>query len=384
MVRHDTERRGFCKRMPAIALALLLISFSASAAQPVVATENVYTVADVRVNETAEDAGKARKIALDKAQAQAFVALLDRLVSPRSRDKAPALGEAEIATLVQAIEVGEEKIGGTTYQAQVTVRFHPDKVRSLLKEKQVEFAEKIAPLALVVPMLQENNQVYLWEPQNLWRDAWNKHAYMSWAVPVAIPAGDLEDVRVLSSRNVMLGDFKALEQLASRYHAGEVILAEAMIEERAVDKPPVLNVLLRFLKGTQIRSEKTLYVEGEEGQDRAALFEKAINGVVQTLEEQWKKQVESGEPSQNASTLEVKVPFSGLSEWVEIKKRIEEVKTIKAMEVLSLAANHARIVIRYDSDPVEEFAVQLLATGLALRQGSFGEWELHLLRSAGQ
>ena len=83
-------------------------------------------------------------------------------------------------------------------------------------------------MALVLPVLETANGLYLWERNNPWMRAWKARPFNNELTPMMAPLGDLEDASV-SPRVALATDQGALQAMVERYPVAQIIIAHARL-----------------------------------------------------------------------------------------------------------------------------------------------------------
>ena len=118
-------RKRFAGSLALLAAVIIIVYAAVSAAE----IEDVFTVADIRVDEVAEGgAADARTIALAKGERRAFSELMRRLTVRGDHNRLPQLGSEAISGLVQDLSIANEKNSRVRYLADLTYRFKPGAV----------------------------------------------------------------------------------------------------------------------------------------------------------------------------------------------------------------------------------------------------------------
>lgn len=141
------------------------------------------------------------------------------------------LTDHDLETLESSFEVYGEKSSATTYRAFITYRFKPDAVRRLLKNARLPYSETQTRTALVLPVLQTDTAVYLWESNNPWMAAWKSRPLNNELTPMAAPLGDLEDVALISAKEALALNPAKLAAIADHYAVSQVIVAHARLKQ---------------------------------------------------------------------------------------------------------------------------------------------------------
>ncbi len=336
----------------------------------------IFTVNDVQVDQTAVSAAVARDAALADGQQQAIRRLFQRLVVRADLRLLPELDGKAVASLVQNLEVSDEKTSSTRYLATLTVRFKPDSVRGILRAAGLRFSETISRPRLVLPVFESAGAINLWDPPNAWRQAWETRDRDSDSVvPIVLPEGDLSDIGAVGPVQALAGEAEPIRKIAARYRLRDVLVAHATLVQDLAANRPVLHVSLRHIGA----SSNAVTIETFTGLSReqvGMLLREAVNRTVQRLEDDWKRAnyLRFDEPVR----LSASVDLTTLSDWLEMSRRLKGAAVIQNVELASVTRKDAQVVIHYLGGPEQ--------LGLALAQRDIdlvdvdGFWVLRLAR----
>lgn len=216
------------------------------------AGDDVFVVPRVPVQASGATATEAKDNAQSAGRRRAMDILLRRLTPEEDWIYLPTLttgaeadalggGEGKTAVVVtpsqlvgleSGFEVYGEKASSSSYRAYITYRFKPDAVRRLLKSSHLPYSEAQTRVALVLPVLQTDSGVYLWESNNPWMAAWKVRPYTHELTPMTAPLGDLEDSAAITARQALAADPEPLATIAARYNVSQVIVAHARLTQR--------------------------------------------------------------------------------------------------------------------------------------------------------
>lgn len=340
-------------------------------ALPAGALADVFTVEGVEVDATAASATAARERAILAGQQKALEQLFDRVTPRDQRAALPRSSATEIGDLVRDFAVEAEKTSAVRYLASLTVRFRPDAIRAMLRAANVSFAETMSKPIVIVPVVQSSAGMTLWDETNPWLIAWQRNQ-RSGLVPFVVPAGDLEDGVALDAARAKAGDPEGLAALAWRYKAGNVIVATA--ETRQQDER-VLSIQLtssRFdaegrREGTQVR---TIVAEGA---SREAQWQRAAALMAEDIEDAWKRTNLIRFDSERS--LIATAPLAGLSDLVELRKRLAAVSFLRSYELLAVARDSAQLRLHFFGDE-RQLAIALAQSDLVLLAHDSTSWTL--------
>jgi len=412
-------------RLTAMVLAGLLASVSAALA----AGDDVFVVPRVPVQAQADSATSAKFVAQRVGRRRAMDILLRRLTveedwpylpkvavendaapqDPQPGDPNAAYGATDythhvvtltddmLEDLESGFEVYEEKSSATTYRAFITYRFKPTAIRRLLREAQIPYSEAQTRTALVLPVLETANGLYLWEENNPWMAAWKARPYINELTPMAAPLGDLEDAATVGPRQALALDEVALAAMADRYAVSQVIVAHAYLRQENGEYRLRVRLINGFRESGDIVDEELTNVNADGGfgggpdfqqgpltdgfspakvgdvlaeayfnrpsGNFPALAEEAIEVVIAKHAKPWKQSTLIDHTE--AALLEASAYFRSLGEWSKIRAALISTPLVGSVQVRSLSRYGAEMLIRAYGDP-QKLIVAMEAQGLAL------------------
>ena len=381
-----------------------LIWLTALAGEAEAASDDVFVVPRVPVQASGDTATAAKENAQSAGRRQAIDILLRRLTPeedwiylPSVTAGAPAtasgdgagksaisISPQQLVALESGFEVYGEKASSSTYRAYVTYRFKPDAVRRLLKDARLPYSEAQTRVALVLPVLQTDNGVYLWESNNPWMAAWKIRPYTHELTPMAAPLGDLEDSSTITARQALNLDGEKLTAIADRYNVSQVIVAHA----RLTQKDGANQLSVRLINALR-ESGKTQFAE-EFGEDVAAsaddvggqifayggddadfaakvgevlaqtflsepvgnfpsLAERSIEAAIAKYASGWKRRTLIDHSKE--ALLPVTAFFDRIEDWSKIRSALIATPLVGAVQVSSLSRRGAEMDVRVFGEP---------------------------------
>lgn len=368
-------------------------------AAPASASDDVFVVQRVQVQGQAGSASEAKTIAQITGRRRAMDILLRRLTVEDDWVYLPTLAagraapvgggvggksaillnDSALERLEQSFEVYTEKSAPTTYRAFITYRFKPDAMRRLLKDARIPYSETQTRTALVLPVLQTDNGVYLWESNNPWLAAWKARPYTNELTPMRAPLGDLEDSRLISASQALNVDTSALEAIGRHYAVSQVIVAHARLrQEDGKD-----NLSVRLINGyresdtyeganeldpTMVSAERAgpalpavdelnfaigdviaqTYLSEASG-NFPLLAEQAIESVIARYSKGWKERTLIDYASQ--AVFDTSAFFSSLEDWAKIRAGLVATPLVGSVQVYALSPRGAEMRLRVYGDP---------------------------------
>ena len=321
----------------------------------------VYTATGVDVDVTG-DIATLRDQALLQGQRLGLQKVLTQ-IAPAERVQSLTLPSDDvISSWLQDFEIEQEKSSATHYVGRYTFRFLADPVQQFLAGNNVSFAQVQTRRVLVLPIYtDETGSSALWGQANLLLLPWGAKAPSASLVPLVLPSGDVSDSTTLSATQALAGDTQRLAALAQRYGAVEVLVTEVKAAPVGADGMQSFAVsAMRYG-----RSATTQFSDTVSG-DPAALEDLLGQSVDRTIN--WVQgQVRDANmvDASRQTSMMVDVPLTSLKQWVDIKKQLGGVPSLKSVRMVSLTKAMAVLDIAFLGD-VPQFQRSLAQQDLAL------------------
>ena len=316
------------------------------------------------VDATAESAAKAKEKAIAEGQVKAANKIIQRMVLKEDWAKLPKITAQQAGQMLSSISVENERRSTVRYLATLIARFHAQGFRNLLRQAKVRYAETTSNPVMVLPVYQKDGRKMLWDQPTPWRDAWTHLPAQSGLVPLITPFGDLTDMKEVGGSDAILTAPQKLQNIAHRYGAQDYIIATALESFNQNLKRPVINIRLdRFGQVSKAKIiDEPFASSTADAPLESLLFSIALRSK-ELIEESWKKDnlVSSGEDKK----LTLQFPMKGLGEWIEVRRRLEEIKLVRAYAVNSLRKSIAIIDLRYQGN-INQIKLALQQKGLRL------------------
>ncbi|MEM8937033.1 MAG: DUF2066 domain-containing protein [Pseudomonadota bacterium] len=331
--------------------------------------------------------------------------------------RAITLTNRDLELLESGFEVYDEKSSSRTYRALITYRFKPSSVRKLLKDALIPYSEAQTRTALVLPVLQTANGLYLWEENNPWLAAWKVRPFNNELTPLIAPLGDLEDAASISAEQALDLDAAALETMALRYGVSQVIVAHAFLQQAEGEDRLRVRLINGVRESGELRPLDTLddfgfgleddlrppistfesasplnqggvgaeaiaagageiLAEGRYKQPSGNFPELAtasIDAVIARYAKPWKEQTLIDHTA--ASLLAVSAYYKSMSEWSKIRSALVSTPLVGSVQVLALSRSGAEMVVRGYGDP-NKLVIAMEAQGLAFWSNDGEQWQV--------
>lgn len=348
----------------------LAVVVAAIIGAPVMAEQNPYVIRGVEVEVTGGSATEAREAALQNGEREAYRQLVEEYVPRQHRETLMNLPPEQIRRLIQGFEVQNEKITSDSYQAKLTYTFNKAEVDALLDTSGSGYIAPQNARTLILPLLRGQNEVLLWEDDNPWRQAWEEFLSRNNTVPAAIPLGDITDIATAPAQVVERAHFQQLKPLAARYHAGDILIAEASFRKDINTGQLYLEVIQKELGRDNSNTDITHYAMLPD-KPRAEVFSRAVLDISRRI-----LQDARGDADYGSNRILALVPIASIKDWVEIRNRLQQVPEVEEVELGALSNMQADVRLKLAGKP-QQVTPALHRYGLYLTQEN-GYWVLRL------
>ena len=349
---------------------LLLAAFAVTPAHGF----DAFEVEGARVDVTGNTAAAAREVALAEGERKAMRRLLERLTLRVDHDRLPKLDREVISTYVQDFSVAEEKLSAVRYIAALNYRFRASDVRELLQAYDIPFAETPSKPVLVLPVYRSAGALLLWDEPNRWRMAWDSLPPRDGLVPLMLPLGDLADIALIGAEQALQGDLQRLQDVATRYGAGDTIVALATLGIDPASATRRVEVSVTRYGSILEARTSVLELTAKDGENDHELLRRAAAELASVAEDNWKTDNLLQFGSQ--AVVAVTVPIGGLVDWLLVRKRLGKVAVISRTDLVLVSREEVRVNFHYIGD-LDQLVLALEQLDLRLaRDGD--EWVLRV------
>ncbi|MDJ0513382.1 MAG: hypothetical protein QNJ62_08055 [Methyloceanibacter sp.] len=339
---------------------------------------NLFNVAQVHVDVTANDAVVAREKGMAEAETKAFGTLLARLVPLSMQSTLPAFSHREIEGLVAGVAIHSEKTSHRRYVGVLDVRFYPGAVRQFLSRRSIPYVESQASPISILPVMLEVGGIAE-DVGDKWHAAWARLDLKNGVAPatLVVPRDDIDAPTV---RSLIAGDTDAYASLRSVYGYGGLVVAvgevaDGLFQIRLVGADAAGDVNVTATSSLDRRGPRTTW-------DRAAQMG------LRTLERRWQQRLDPGfdetapapfrrgslypgevvAPQQDAlGRVSALIEFPSVRDWQQIRFGLQRVEDLRGFEVVSRSARAAEVVFDFNGS-ADQLQALLAQNGIALYQ----------------
>lgn len=380
----------------------------------------LYTVSQVRVDVTSENAVQARDDGIEQGHEQAFMILAERILSPSEFDQLKAPSFDAIQPMVAGFQINNEQLADKRYIAVMALRFNPNKMTRYFAEKNAPIKAKqpttltmidnvtshrsagVSDIVhgprsvLVLPFYQNQLNSLLWEQTNPWRTSWLNVAqqnnnqggnvlfpnvFKTSVAHYGLAVGDDGDRATINNLASISTNREALIEMGKRYNASYIIAPVYM--ESNLGQPPRVFIFgydAASLTASTYDMNETITLFNRETHNQAINFvTNKIDSVIQSLPatfgQQKKRNIaQQAEPEQQSgnTVMRASFPFSDLSQWVDLSKIIKGLPMVDAMTIAALKPGMADVDITLLTN-IEDLQQALEANGYVIQDRGYNQ-----------
>lgn len=310
-----------------------------------------YTVSNISVDATADNALAAQTQAISEGQMIAANILIDRmsLASNRASKEFGGVSLEDGAKMIRALEIANEKRSADRYLGDITVAFNRSAVSQYMRAMGLTLVSTQSRNRLVIPILEGET---LWS-RNQWAAAWQNAniEYSLTPMQTITPRRELGGIIIDPyAKNL---DIKALQAIGQLYGVQQILIAKA--------RPNYPGYSI-FLTDVSLDTEISRNVGRVSGSNAEA----AVIAAVGAIEESWKESV-VGNVSSASVILPVSVLYRSQAEWLQLQDVINGSAQIRSARLEALSKSGALMALTYGGD-LERLRNELSFKGVSLQQ----------------
>ena len=138
----------------------------------------------------------------------------------------------EAKDYVSGYSIENEKYKSDKYSALITVTFEKNKLEKFLKNKDIEFFSKKGPKSLIIPVINFEKRLILWDDPNPWFDVWLRRPLDSNLNLFTLPTGEADDLITLSAQDAINLKYFKIKKLANKYEAEQANILLVNVESQ--------------------------------------------------------------------------------------------------------------------------------------------------------
>lgn len=311
-------------------------------------TQDIYSVYNQTIDETADNEVLAKKQGLRNAKREAFYKVLKRLARQKDFGRFPQVDDVTIERMIRSTSLPSEKFstGDGRYLAKLNVRFNADNIRGVLRNAGIPYAEVQSRPLIVLPIYHISGTTLLWEDGNQWFDAWTGLRLADELVPMVMPLGDITDVGTISSLQASRSDADKLAEIAQKYGVNGTLVTTASLSIDPSSNAPLADVFGVVQGQGWSTSDFHLSFVGESGMATDVFLNQIAMATSAEVLAIW-KQRNLLDFQGGVQNLIVKAPLKNLNDWVVLRDRLNDVAGIRNVTLENLNMKEALVNIEF-------------------------------------
>lgn len=314
-------------------------------------SRDVYTIRDIKVDESADTVIEARQKAFGYAKLVGAQQMLARITLPEDLSGADNLfiDQATAALLAAAVDVEEETAGAGRYRGSLAVVFNPANVRQFLEENEIPFTDQPAPRAVIIPIATSGNAY-------AWRAAWGDES-VGHLAPTVTSRSSGYDASVV---------WEDISGDVALYGAKRGILASLTGRQGGY------RVTLSSITPSGVRELGTT--------PRVATMSAAADAAADLLDQDWKQTSIIRESRR--TLIEATVLYTSLAEWNTLRGALARSPLVSDFQTRAVARDGAVVAFVFAGDG-ERLTTDLRDRGVVIRAEPIG-WVMTSAITAGR
>lgn len=327
-----------------IFLICFFVNISFSANQAVV--KNIYIELDLKDNVDH------RTIAIEKSYKIALSRYLKWITLKETPDIIDLVDLLEARDYVSGYSIENEKYKKEKYSALITVTFEKNKLEKFLENKNIEFFSKKGPNTLIIPIINFEQRLILWDDPNPWFDVWLRRPLDSNLNLFILPTGEVDDLITLSAQDAINLKYFKIKKLANKYEAEKVYVLLVNVES----KNEKINLSIEVYDGF---SQEVIFFSDLEN-IKINNFDYHLNAFADTfadyIDDLWVK--ENLDSINSETKVLAKISYKKYSEWIKIKNFLINNEKVLKYNILIISNNNATIELNILS--IDNFVEDLI------------------------
>ena len=303
-----------------------------------------FTVKDIYIELNLNKDQEHRKKALNSAYKIALLRYLNWITLEQKDDIIKIINTVIIKDLVSGYSIDSESFKKNKYSALISVNFEKKKVTELLDKKFIKYSLQEGPKTLILPVMNFNDRLILWDDPNPWFEAWLSRPLDSNLNQFILPSGEVDDLITLSAIDAKNLQYYKLKNISVKYGAKKILVLIVNI----LKKQNYYTLDLKAFNGLEqneiLLEEFNFPSSGKLNKDLLNLANQFSN----YYDDLWvKKNIDKN--SLKSDWL-VEVRYNKFSQWIKLKNRLLNSDKVTNLLVSKLSNKRAFIDINVISE----------------------------------
>ena len=138
----------------------------------------------------------------------------------------------EARDYISGYSIENEKYKKDKYSALITINFEKNKIEKFLKNQDIEFYSKKGPKTLIIPIINYQKRLILWDDPNPWFDVWLRRPLDANLNLFTLPTGEADDLIKLSALDAFNLEYFKIKKLANKYDTEQAYVLLIDVESK--------------------------------------------------------------------------------------------------------------------------------------------------------
>lgn len=171
-----------------------------------------------------------RDMAIDQGVKEAFAILLKNITPRETWSRHESILEiSNYDSVLEKFIIVKEEIK-PVYKVVLDIHFNDVAVKKMLADLNVPFSEATGGKVLIIPLLELENETYLWQMDNPWKKALENRSGYATYFQFVLPTGDAKEMQLLTPEMARFGAGDILMELAKSYGASGAVVSKASVK----------------------------------------------------------------------------------------------------------------------------------------------------------
>lgn len=318
--------------------------------------DGVYMIKNVPIRATAENATKAKSLALKNGQRRALKTVFEKKHINTGYTK--FISDNLISEMIETVKITDEIMTVDSYSSKITIVFSKEFLNYNLKKYNMDTGKVVDNMFLYIPLYEkEDGSIDMFDSKNIWYEsAYNRYfeKVSEYNNIVLIDNYDLANAGLLPSKKVINNpDYNLFQNLLIKYNCNTVVIAIAKYNKRED------SVDIRFIEiDADSNNEKALTFSNKNNNNEP--LEEASIRTLDFLNQESKIRVLQARKDKKEldkimmdKYIDVFYVIPNLREYITFKKIIDNLDFISKCEIVQLTTKIVCLRLYYKIDEGE-------------------------------
>lgn len=295
------------------------------------ASDELFTVRNITIEESSSSSSDAKQIGIDKAKKEAFKKILKKIMlSHDAKEINYDISLKDINNLVSEIKITDEQTSSTKYKANIDISFGSSLIGKYLQDKGYKFITDSPANTLIIPIIIGNDEKILYpQTENLIKTINNYISDSDNVIPIITPKINLKNTLDMAIKK----DLSKINQINESYNTITCIIAKVTDLSNMSAKLDILKI------DTDSSEEVRLSFT-----NNSNIYGVLSYAIIQTANDIYKKDImnSKGYTGEVISVFAIK----SINDVLRIEKLLSNIKYVSSVFTKAVSQNMIQINIK--------------------------------------